>query len=125
MSDNKDLITEPSFKTTTANTLRSLADAIESGTVKQYEFKETKDGYTIKADSSDGKQRIIETNSQKNGYQRTSKEHIQKQTPDKRREVVKMLKQEGLSQTKIAEKTLCSQKTISNDLKKLRENGEI
>ena len=113
-------------KMNAANTLRSLALAIENGSVSSYEISQTRDGeLTIKADSSDGNKRIIQTQTKMNGYNRTSTEHIQKQTPYARRQTVGKFIKEGMSQTEIAQKTMFSQKTISNDVKKLREDGEL
>lgn len=113
-------------KTNVANTLRTLASAIEAGTVSRYEINQTSDGsITVKADSSDGAARVIQTQTAIEGYTRTSTEHIQKLPAQQRRSTVKALVQEGLSQIQIAEKTMYSQKTISNDIRKLRSDGEL
>lgn len=113
-------------KTNVANTLRTLASAIEAGTVSRYEINQTSDGsITVKADSSDGAARVIQTQKAIDGYTKTSTEHIQKLPAQQRRATVKSLVQEGLSQTQIAEKTMYSQKTISNDIRKLRNDGEL
>ncbi|MCP1338050.1 hypothetical protein NJR55_00460 [Idiomarina sp. M1R2S28] len=113
-------------KTNVANTLRTLASAIEAGTVSRYEINQTSDGsITVKADSSDGAARVIQTQKAIDGYTKTATEHIQKLPAQQRRTTVKSLVQEGLNQTQIAEKTMYSQKTISNDIRKLRNDGEL
>jgi transposase len=48
-----------------------------------------------------------------------------KQKPDARRRTVKKLIQQGYTQTQIAEKTMYSQQTISNDVRRLKEDGEL
>ncbi|MDI1232594.1 MAG: HTH domain-containing protein [Methylobacter sp.] len=120
-----ELITQS--KTNVANTLRNLASAIEAGTVSRYEIHQTSDGLiTVKADSSDGTKRMIQTQKSIEGYTKTSNEFIQKQPPQIRLETVKKLVlEEKLNQSQIAERTMYSQKTISNDIKKLRNLGEI
>lgn len=123
MSDNPLVVQS---KTSVANTLRALATGIEQGTVNRYEIHQSSDGsITVKADSSDGKARVIQTQTQLEGYTHNSTQHIEKQKPDARRRTVKQLIEQGCTQTEIAEKTMYSQKTISNDVKKLKENGEL
>ncbi|WP_336949227.1 HTH domain-containing protein [Acinetobacter junii] len=113
-------------KTNVANTLRALAAGIEQGTVSNYEIHQSSNGsITVKADSSDGTARIIQTQTEMDGYTETNTQHIQKQPPATRRKTVQKMIKQGLTQTEIAEKTMYSQKTISNDVKKLREIGEI
>jgi len=113
-------------KTSAVRTLRTLASAIESGDISKYDISQSSDGsITVKADSSDGNQRMIQTQTDMNGYSKLSTEHIQKQTPRARRKTVLKMTEEGLSQTDIAEKTMVSQKTISNDIAKLREKGKL
>jgi DNA-binding NarL/FixJ family response regulator len=113
-------------KTSVVSTLRTLASAIESGDISQYNISQSGDGsITVKADSSDGSQRMIQTKTDMNGYSKVSTEHIQKQTPKARRKIVLAMTEDGLSQVEIAEKTMVSQKTISNDIAKLREKGKL
>ena len=52
-------------------------------------------------------------------------EFTDKLSPQSRRADVKKMFLEGLTQTEIAEKTNCSQKTISNDIQKLKDSGEL
>ncbi len=124
MSDENPLVAQS--KTNVANTLRALASGIEKGTIGHYEIHQSSDGsITVKADSSDGKARIIQNQMDLEGYTHTSTQHIAKQKPDARRRTVKKLIKQGFTQTEIAEKTMYSQKTISNDVRKLQEDGEL
>jgi DNA-binding NarL/FixJ family response regulator len=124
MSDENPLVVQS--KTNVANTLRALASGIEQGTVGHYEIHQSSDGsITVKADSSDGMARVIQSQTQLEGYTLTSTQHIAKQKPDARRRTVKKLIEQGHTQTQIAEKTMYSQKTISNDVRKLQEDGEL
>jgi DNA-binding NarL/FixJ family response regulator len=124
MSDENPLVVQS--KTNVANTLRALASGIEQGTVGHYEIHQSSDGsITVKADSSDGMARVIQSQTQLEGYTLTSTQHIAKQKPDARRRTVKKLIEQGHTQTQIAEKTMYSQKTISNDVRKLQEDGEF
>lgn len=113
-------------KTSAVKTLRTLANAIESGDIRNYNISQSSNGsITVKADSSDGSQRMIQTQTDMDGYSKISTEHIQKQPLKVRRKTVLKMVKEGLSQVKIAEKTMVSQKTISNDIAKLREQGKL
>jgi DNA-binding NarL/FixJ family response regulator len=109
-----------------SKTLRELAKAIENGTVSRYKFSQENVGrICFQADSPDGTQRVIQTQQNANGYQRISTERIQKQSPVERRQIVKQLIDEGHTQSQIAQRTLYSQKTISNDVRRLREDNEL
>lgn len=113
-------------KLSVTNTLRTLADAIEEGAIKEYKIEQNSDGsIVVKADSSDGMNRLIQTQKVTEGYSRSLVEHIQKVPAEQRRQTVKQLIEEGFTQTQIAEKTMCSQKTISNDVKQLRNDGDL
>ena len=113
-------------KLSVTNTLRTLADAIEEGAIKEYKIEQNSDGsIVVKADSSDGMNRLIQTQKVAEGYSRSLVEHIQKVPAEQRRQTVKQLIEEGFTQTQIAEKTMCSQKTISNDVKQLRNDGDL
>lgn len=122
MSEDNPLVVQS--KVNIASTLRALATGIEQGTVGHYEIRQSSDGsITVKADSSDGKARIIQSQTQLKGFTHTSTEHIEKLKPEERRETVKVLIEKGYTQTEIAEKTLYSQKTISNDVERLKKDG--
>lgn len=109
-----------------ANQLRILADQLESGNIRNFKIEHSDNSIVVTADSNDGKERLIrEQTAHGGGYVRNQTEHIKKQTPDQRREIVKGLAQEGKSQVEIAERTMVSQKTVSNDIKKLKDDGEL
>jgi len=119
-----EIINQP--KANIVNTLNSLAEGIQNGLIDKYEIVQNGSGKTtIKIDSSDGKDRIINTHDEIDGYISTSTTRIKKQPPAERRKVVKKLFQDGKTQIEIAENTLCSQKTISNDIKHLKKVGEL
>ncbi len=105
--------------------LHDLAEQIQSGFIKSYEFKQTANSVTFSVDSADGNSRVIKHQDVRPGLARNTTERIQKKTPEERRQVVKELKLEGLSQQEIAKRTIRSQKTISNDINKLKEDGEL
>lgn len=105
--------------------LHTLAKKIESDEIAEYELKKTKNSMSLTIDSQDGKQRLIIKETQYVGFTRQQTELVEQQSPNERRKTVKALAQEGLSQTEIAERTMRSQKTISNDIRKLKEDGEL
>lgn len=111
--------------TRVADQLRDLAEQVQSGAIKSYEFKQTANSVTFAIDSTDGNNRVIKHQDVRPGLFRNTTEHIQKQTAEERRRVVKELKLEGLSQQGIARRTMRSQKTISNDINKLKADGEL
>ena len=76
---------------------------------------------TIKVDSDDKQSRTIVT-IEKKPLERTTIINVTKPSIQERREIVKKLRTEGKSQTEIASITMVSQKTISNDLKKIISN---
>jgi len=108
-----------------AEQLRDLAEQVQSGAIKSYEFKQTANSVTFSVDSADGNHRIIKHQDARPGLVRNTTEHVQKQSPEERRQVVKELKLEGLSQQEIAKRTMRSQKTISNDIDRLKKDGEL
>lgn len=108
-----------------AEHLRDLAEQVQSGAIRSYEFKQTANSVTFAVDSADGNNRVIKHQDARPGLLRNTTEHIQKQTAGERRLVVKDLKQEGLSQQEIAKRTMRSQKTISNDIAQLKADGEL
>lgn len=112
-------------KNQVSNMLHTLAKKIASDEISEYELKKTKDSMRLTIDSQDGKQRLIITETQYSGLKRQQTELVKQQSPDERRKTVKALAQEGFSQTQIAERTMRSQKTISNDIRRLKEDGEL
>lgn len=112
-------------KTSVAKHLRDMADLIESGEVSHYDISQNGSCVTFTADSRDGTQRIIKRQNDMNGLKRESTEHVVKQVPKKRLGVVEKLVKEGMTQTEIAKRTMTSQKTISNDIQKLKKSGHL
>lgn len=111
--------------TRVAEQLLYLAEQVKSGAIKNYEFKQTANSVTFTIDSADGRNRVIEHQHVHPGLMRSTSEYIQKQTAKERRKVVKELNLEGFNQQEIARRTLRSQKTISDDIKKLKADGEL
>lgn len=105
--------------------LRELAEQVESGAISCYELKQTDSSITFTVDTADGHGRMIKHQSHAPGLLRENTEHIQKQPPHQRRKLVKTLVAENMPQTEIAKRTMTSQKTISNDIKRLKEDGEL
>ncbi len=105
--------------------LHALAEQVQTGAIRGYEFKQTANSVSFTVDSADGKQRIIKKETVLPGLVRRQTDHVAQQPPAERRKVVKELAQEGLSQVEIAKRTLRSQKTISNDIQKLKDDGEL
>lgn len=105
--------------------LRDLAEQVESGVISGYEFKQTADSVSFIVDSADGNQRTIRQQTALPGLIREQTDRIAKQSPEARRQVVKALAQEGLPQVEIAKRTIRSQKTISNDIQRLKKEGEL
>lgn len=124
MYKNNPLIAQP--KEEIINILQTLTAEIEQGTIRSYEISQSSSGsITIKADSSDGAARFIQIQTEMPGYTESITQKIKKQSPDVRRDTVQKLTKQGLTQTEIAERTLYSQKTISNDIRKLKESGRL
>jgi len=111
-------------KQSAVTTLRNLANAIEAGTIDSYQVTHTSNGIVnIRADQGD--KRIIQKHRQTKGYTRVENEFIEKQSPRARRKTVLELTREGMTQQEIADRTMVSQKTISNDIAKLKELGKL
>ena len=82
--------------------------------------------FEFHADSFDGQEKIIIKKQYIPGIISENKISIQKPNSIKeRRKRVLHFYNEGLSQSKIADLTMTSQKTVSNDIKSLRGIGKI
>lgn len=82
-----------------------------------------KDNKTIvKVDSNNGQARTIITVENQGPLNMANVSQITKPSVQERRKIVSTLHSEGKSQTEIANITMVSQKTISNDLKKIISN---
>lgn len=109
-----------------AKQLRSLADMVETGEVSRYSISQDKHSISFTADSADGTSRLIRRRHEINGLHRETSEHIQKNTSrTKRRQVVAALCAENLTQVEIAKRTMTSQKTVSNDIRWLKDHGKL
>jgi hypothetical protein len=115
-------------KTNAVITLRKLAMAIESGSITSYDITQSGDGaIKVAIGSHEAQQRppVPVPRSSLPAAPRMARESTDKPSPQSRRADVKKMFLEGLTQTEIAEKTSCSQKTISNDIQKLKDSGEL
>jgi len=120
MGDN--IIAQQS-KTNTVNTLKALAKAIENDEISQYKIEQNSNGITnIIIDSADKSERIINSQLELDGYKSLSQVKIKKQNPEERRKIVERLHGEGMTQSQIAMHTMTSQKTISNDIRTIKNN---
>ena len=106
--------------------VHDIAIAISEGHVKNAKM-EWKDGSVIfTADSADGTARFLMEKQEFGGVISERKVNIPKPTDrEERLERVLALKKQGKSQSEIAKFTMTSQKTISNDIKLLKERDLI
>lgn len=118
--------TDLTLGTTVASIFRDLASAAESDSTPDFSISKRGAKITITIDSPDGLERIINSKETLPGLKRATTEQVQKLPIDERRQLVKRLHlDEELTQSEIAARTLYSQKTICNDLKALRDRGEL
>ncbi|WP_370280089.1 hypothetical protein [Pontibacterium sp.] len=105
--------------------VKDIADAISSGQVKNAKMEWNNDGSVIfSADSPDGSARITMQKHEFAGVSQESQVNISKpRNKAERQERVKVLKAQGKTQMEISHYTMTSQKTVSNDIKELREKG--
>jgi DNA-binding NarL/FixJ family response regulator len=99
---------------------------IESGNLGNIKMNFENGNFEFHADSFDGQEKIIIKKQSIPGI--ISENNIFIQRPNsinERRERVLHFYNEGLSQNKIADLTMTSQKTVSNDIKSLRCIGKI
>ena len=102
--------------------------AITSKSIETLNYTIIKEGseFTVKTKAVDGKKSSINSHKSFPGLNVTKTEQVTKLPIEQRRELVKILHvNENLNQTEISERTLYCQKTISNDLKFLRNRGEL
>lgn len=105
--------------------VRDIADAISKGEVKNAKMEWSDDGsISFSADLSDGSARIIMNKKEFVGISQESTINITKPTnKNERLERIRILKAEGKTQAEIAKYTMTSQKTVSNDIKELKEKS--
>lgn len=122
---NNNIVNYSNSKLDLAQTLRNIAVGLEDGSIDKVSLITKSNGdIEVVTDTNGGNDRTIIEQKSSPGYDKSSIETIKKLAPEKRRETVCKLKQEGLSQVEIAKRTNVSQKTISNDIKHLKENKE-
>jgi len=110
-------------KTTDTNPIKGALENILSNldNISDYEITRKNNKTTIKVDSKDKTERkIFSYEEQGSSYNSTTITNTKQMSIEERRELVKKLDSEGMSQSEIASKTMRSQKTISNDLKAIK-----
>ena len=107
--------------------VKEIAEAIASGNVKNAKMEWNDDGSVkFSADSPDGSARIIMHKHEFAGISQESKINISKPSNKQERlERVQVLHNQGKTQTEIARYTMTSQKTVSNDIQELKQEGRI
>jgi DNA-binding NarL/FixJ family response regulator len=99
---------------------------IESGNLGNIKMNFENGNFEFHAESSDGQEKIIIKKQYIPGIILENKISVQKTNSiEERRERVLHFHKEGLSQTKIADLTMTSQKTVSNDIKSLKDMGKL
>ena len=104
-------------------TLRNIANGLENGELDNVSINKHSNG-SMEIITNKNNERTIINEQKLPGYDKSSVEIIKNQKPKDRRKTVCQLKREGLTQTEIAKKTNVSRKTISNDIKYLKDNKE-
>jgi len=107
--------------------VKDIAEAIAKGDVKNAKMEWQDDGtVSFSADSPDGKSRITMEKVELPGVSQEVKINISKPKSKKERlQRVKHFYNQNKTQNEIAYYTMTSQKTVSNDLKELRQSGAI
>ena len=104
--------------------VKDIANAIAQGQVKNAKMEWRSDGSVIfSADSPDGKSRILVEKVQFAGVTEESKISVSKPNIEERLQRVEVLHKRGMTQQAISKFTMTSQKTVSNDIHKLKERG--
>jgi len=107
--------------------VKDIATAIATGQVKNAKMEWSNDGTVIfSADSPDGKSRILMEKVQFASVTEESKTSVAKpRDVEERLQRVEVLRKRGMTQQEIAKFTMTSQKTVSNDIQKLKERGVL
>lgn len=107
--------------------VKDIANAIAQGQVKNAKMEWRSDGTVVfSADSPDGKSRILMEKVQFAGVTEESKISVSKPTDmEERLQRVEVLHKRGMTQQEISKFTMTSQKTVSNDIQKLKERGVL
>lgn len=99
---------------------------IEKGNLGNIKMNYENGNFEFHAVSSDGQEKIIIKKQHIPGIVSENKISIQKPNSiEERKERVLHFYKEGLSQAKIADLTMSSQKTVSNDIKSLKNMGKL
>ena len=104
-----------------------ITQAIENGLVQNARMEWKSDGsVTFSADSVDGHSRIIVEKQQiTTGFEIETTARVMRKKGQDRLSIVKALREKGMTQAEIARYTMTSQKTVSNDIRYLKENGDL
>ncbi len=107
--------------------VKDIALAIAEGQVKNAKMEWKSDGTVLfSADSPDGMSRVLLQKVEFAGVIEESKTNITKpRNVEERLDRVEVLRKRGMTQTEISRLTLTSQKTVSNDVKRLIEGGRL
>ena len=107
--------------------VQEIASAIANGQVKNAKMEWRSDGSVVfSADSPDGKSRIIMEKIEVAGLVEEKRVTVPKpRDREERLERVEVLHKRGLTQVEIAKRTLTSQKTVSNDVHRLKRRGVL
>jgi len=111
-------------KNTAIAIVKEAVSAIDQGQVKTVKIEVNSNGNcSLFVDSHDGKSRFIIERQQNSGISLESKADVSKpkSVEERRQRVAFLRKEHGMTQQEISEYTMTSQKTVSNDIKKLRE----
>jgi DNA-binding NarL/FixJ family response regulator len=114
------------YESNIPNEVLKTISVINDGDLKNIKMNYNDGNFEFHADSADGNSRIIMKKQQMKGVVSENKVSLQKPNSiAERRERVLHFYKEGLSQTKIADLTMTSQKTVSNDIKALKDIGKL
>lgn len=107
--------------------VKEIATAIAQGQVKNAKMEWRSDGsVAFSADSPDGTSRILMEKIQFAGVTEENKVSVSKPTHlEERLQRVEVLRKRGMTQQEISKCTMTSQKTVSNDIQKLKERGVL
>jgi DNA-binding NarL/FixJ family response regulator len=107
--------------------VKAIATAIADGRVKNAKMEWKSDGSIVfSADSPDGQARILMEKVQFAGILEESKVSISKpRDREERLQRVAVLRKRGMTQMEISQRTITSQKTVSNDIKQLIKRGDL
>jgi hypothetical protein len=117
----------PATTTNVPPEIQDVVALINSGQVASWSLHQLSDGTTkFRGTTGDGNSAIMIEKFVVGTYSKTVTETTARAASiEDRRQQVKALHNQGLNQTEISARIIRSQKTVSNDLKALRDDGEI